>query len=324
MSRHTRFAAVLILAVVFAAAVAAAPKTTVAVKPASEVSGASVTLGDIASIQGADAKQMECLRAIQVCPSPLPGKTRKLTDDQVLTAMRRAGVLAESAGLLCPPEVAVVRTSAIVGGSDLVDAVRKHVLAAPSWPGTVSVESAIPPVDQIVPTGKLGLRVKAGASAVRKGRNTVSVEIVVEDKVYRAVQVSVTVKVIAPVAVALKAIARSELIGGVNVVLQDRDVTMLPDDVLTEMPEGGWTASLAIAEGSILRKSWVAAPSVVRSGDQVLVIVRSGAVRLTDKGVAAQDGGIGDRIKIRLSGESREVYGTVSGPGIVEIVVGRR
>ncbi len=322
VSRHTQVIAVLVLGLAVAASAAA--EVTVAVKPASEVAGASVTLGDIASIQGADVKQTECLRAIPVCSSPLPGKSRKLTDDQIITATKRAGILADSAALLCPPEIVVVRASAVVGGADLVEAVRKHVLAAQTWTGTVSVETALPPADQVVPIGKLDLRIKAGTTAIRKGRNTASVEMVVEDKVYRTIQVSVTVKVVAPVAVALKAIARSEQIGGVNIALQDRDVTMLPDDVLTELPETGWTASLAIAEGSILRKSWVCAPSAVHSGDQVLIIVRSGAVRLTDKGVAAQDGSIGDKIKIRLAGEGREVRGTVSGPGLVEILIGRR
>ena len=314
----------LILVLVLAMAASAAPGVTVVVRPASEVAGEKVTLGDIASIEGADATQAEHLRSIQVCQSPLPGKTRKLTDDQVVTALRRAGILPENTGLLCPPEIAVLRMSAVVGGLDLVEAVRKHVLAANSWTGTVSVEAAIPPADQVVPSGKLDLRIKAGTSAVRKGRNSISVEIVIDDKVYRTVQVSVTVKVVAPVAVALKSVARSEQIGPSNIAIQERDITMLPDDILTTMPEVGWTASLPISEGSILRRSWVSAPPAVRSGDQVLVVVSSGTLRLTDRGVAAQDGCIGDRIKVRLSGEGREVRGTISGPGLVEIFIGRR
>lgn len=314
----------LILILVLATAVSAAPQVTVVVKPTSEVAGEKVTLGDIASIEGADANQAERLRNIQVCQSPLPGKTRKLTDDQVVTAMKRAGILPDATGLLCPPEIAVVRTSAVVGGLDLVEAVRKHVLAANSWTGTVSVEAAVPPADQIVPTGKLDLRIRAGTSAVRKGRNSISLEIVIDDKVYRTVQVSVTVKVIAPVAVAVKSVTRSEPIGPGNIAIQERDITLLPDDILTTMPEVGWTASLPISEGSILRRSWVSAPPAVRSGDQVLVVVSSGTLRLTDRGVAAQDGCIGDRIKVRLSGQGREVRGTISGPGLVEIFIGRR
>ena len=181
----------LILILGLVTAVSAAPEVTVVVKPASEVAGEKVTLGDIASIKEADAEQADRLKSIGVCQSPLPGKSRKLTDDQVVTALRRAGILPESAGLLCPPEIAVVRTSAVVGGLDLIEAVRKHVLAANSWAGTVSVEAAIRPADQVVPTGKLDLRIKAGTSAVRKGRNSISVEIVIDDKVFRTVQVSV-------------------------------------------------------------------------------------------------------------------------------------
>jgi flagella basal body P-ring formation protein FlgA len=314
----------LILVLGLAMATSAAPGVTVVVRPASEVAGEKVTLGDIASIQGADAEQSARLKSILVCPSPLPGKARKLTDDQVITTMRRAGILPENAGLLCPPEIAVVRTSAIVGSADLVEAARKHILAVHSWTGTVSVEAAIPPGDQVVSAGKLDLRIKAGTSAIRKGRNSIPVEIVIDDKVYRTVQVSVTIKVIAPVAVAVKSIARSEQIGTSNIAIEERDVTLLPDDVMISMPEAGWTASLPISEGSILRRSWVSAPPSVRSGDQVLVVVSCGTLRLTERGAAAQDGCIGDRIKVRLSGAGREVRATVSGQGLVEIIIGRR
>jgi len=321
-SRRIQLIAVLIL--VLAAAVTAAPKVTVVVRPASDVAGANVTLGDIASFQGADADQAKRLGVVPVCTSPLPGKARKITDDQVLTAMRRAGIAAETVGLLCPPEFAVVRISATVGSADLVEAVRQYVVDAHSWPGTVSVEAAIPPADQVTPSGKLELRIKAGTTTVRKGRNSIPVEIVIDDKVYRTVQVSVMVKLVASVAVAAKPVARSEEINSANVTMQERDITMLPDDVLTEMPETGWTASMPISEGSILRKSWVSAPPAVRSGDHVLVVVSSGSVKITDKGMAAQDGRVGDKIKVRLSGERREIRGTVSGPGLIEINIGRR
>ena len=91
------------------------------------------------------------------------------------------------------------------------------------------------------------------------------------------------------------------------------------------MPEAGWARKPPNLGGIDPRgRSWVSAPPAVRSGDQVLVVVSSGTVRLTDRGVAAQDGCIGDRIKVRLSGESREVRGTISGPGLVEIFIGRR
>lgn len=306
-----------------AVAVSAAPKVTVVVRPASDVSAESVTLGEIASIDGVDDAQADRLKSVPVCPSPLPGKSRKLTDDQIMTALKRAGLF-ETTGLLCPPEIAVVRTSAVVGSADLLETVREYVLSTNTWSGTVTVEPAIAPADQTVPTGALDLRVKAGRIAVRKGRNSIPVEIVIGDKVYRTVQVSVNVRLIVSVPVASKAIARSEAISSANVIMKERDVTTLPDDILTAMPEADWTASLPISEGSILRKSWVSSPPAVLSGDPVLVVVSSGSVRVAEKGVAAQEGRVGDTIKVRLSGERREIRGTVSGPGLVEISIGRR
>lgn len=315
----------LLLALVLGLAVAAsaAPKATVVVRPASDVSADSVTIGEIATVDGAEEAQADRIKGVSVCQAPLPGRSRKLTDDQIMTALRRAGLF-ETTGLLCPPEIAIVRASAVVGGADLLETVSKHVLSTGTWNGIVSVEPAIAPADQTVPIGKLELRVKAGPSAIRKGRNSIPVEIVVNDKVYRTVQVSVNVRLVASVPVASKAIARGEEVNAGNVAMQERDITTLPDDILTAMPETGWTACLPIAEGSVLRGSWVSAPPAVISGDRVLVVVSSGSVKVTEQGIAAQDGRIGDRIRVRLSGEGREVRGTVSGPGLVEISIGRR
>lgn len=315
----------LILALVLglAAGTSAAPGATVVVRPASDVSADSVTIGQIAVVDGAEGAQADRIKGVCVCQSPLPGKSRKLTDDQIMTALKRAGLF-ETTALLCPPEIAVVRASAVVGGADLLEAAHRHVLSAAAWKGIVSVEPAIAPAEQIVPTGKLDLRVKAGANAVRKGRNSIPVEITVDDRIYRTVQVSVHVRLVAAVPVASRAVARGEEVSAGNIVMQERDVTALPDDTLTAMPEAGWTACLPISEGSVLRGPWVSAPPAVLSGDRVLVVVCSGSVKVAEQGVAAQDGRTGDRIKVRLSGERREVRGIVSGPGLIEISIGRR
>lgn len=302
---------------------ALAAKPTIMVRPDCEISGTTCLLADAATFQNADAATTARLKGVTVCSSPLPGKTRMVTREQIITSLRRAGFADGSVDFLCPAQVSVRRAQSLVTGQQLFDAAKSCAGSTASFPGKVQIEAQRLPLDQSAPSGSTELRVKAAANRLRKGQNSVPVEIVVDGTVYRTVSVSLTVRVIAPVLVATKIISRAEAISGLNTALEEREITMLPDDVLLETP-ADCTASSAISEGAIIRKQWVVAQAAVKSGDSVLVVVESGGVRVTEKGTAVQDGRPGDRIRIRLAGDVREVRGTVDEPGVVKISLGRR
>lgn len=319
--RATLSALMLILAVTSAMA---AQKVTIMARPECAVSAATCTVGDMATVQGADAGTAQKLKALTVCSTPLPGKSRKVQRQQIIIALRRGGLADGTYQLLCPAEVTVTRTHSAVTGRMLFDAAKSFAETTASWPGTVVVEAMRLPMDQQVPAGKLDVRVKAGAKAVRKGQNSIPVEVTVDGRVYQTVQVTVNVKVLAQVLVATQGIARSEAITGTNTALEERDITRLPDDVMFEAPATDSIAYMPIAQGAVIRSGWVSTPPAVKAGDAVMVVVESEGVRVADKGTAAQDGRPGDTIKVRLSGNAREVRGTVAEPGIVKISLGRR
>ena len=313
-----------ILLITAISAAIAATRPTIMVRPDCEISGPTCALGDLAQIECADAKTAERLRGIRVCSSPLPGKTRLIAREQLIIALRKAGFADASVDLLCPTQVALRRTQSMIAGQQLFDAAKSFAESAVSFPGRVQIETRRLPADQMTPSGSLELRVRAGTKSLRKGQNNLPVEIVVAGQVYRTINVSLTIRVIAPVLVATKMISRAEAISQANASLEEREITTLPDDALFEAPSADCTAVAPISEGSIIRKQWVAGPLAVKSGDSVLVVVESGGVRVTEKGTAVQDGRPGDRIKIRLAGDVREIRGTVDEPGVVKISLGRR
>ncbi|MDI6827747.1 MAG: flagellar basal body P-ring formation chaperone FlgA [Armatimonadota bacterium] len=313
----------ILLLMITVRSVISASQLTIQVKPVCEVEGQIVTLSDIATIQGENKQFAENLKKATICSAPLPGKIRELTRAQIITALRRSYVLDDSIVFLCPELISVKRRASIVTGDMLIDTVRKHVSARNDQRGIVSVEVIRTPPEQEVPTGKIELRVKE-LNRQLKGRVNVPVEIVVDDKVYRTVYVSVLIKVIARVPVTTKAIAKDEELGASNISLEERDITNLPSDIIIGELEAGLSARIPIPQGSVLRQGWVSSPPVIKSGDSVIVVVNNGAVTVSDKGIAVQDGHIGERIKVRLFGESREVHGIVSAAGIVEISLDRR
>lgn len=304
--------------------VSAAPKATLTVLPECNVTGAICTIGDVAQVGFGDAGTVQRVKALTVCSSPLPGKSREISRAQVVIAMRRGKISDDAYELRCPTRINLVRTQAMITGQMLFNTAKSFAESAIRWPGTTAVEPGRLPADQSVPVGKLELRVKSDTQNVRKGQNSIPVEIAVDGNVYRMIQVTVMVKVLAPVLVATKAIARSEALSSANTALEMRDITRLPDDICLEAPGSDMTASLPISQGSMIRKQWIVAPPAVKAGDAVIVIVESDGVRVSDKGTAVQDGRPGDQIKVRLGKDAREIRGTIAEPGIVKISIGRR
>lgn len=321
--RFVKFISVFVL-IALPAFATATPQATVMVRPSSEVAAEDVTLQDIATVQAEDEALADKLGATSICRSPLPGKLRRVTREQIIIALRRQGLPHGSVNLLCPPEIGITRSGTVVSGQSLFEAAQQYALEGGFWPGSILVEPARLPSEQTVPSGKLEIRVREGAIKLRKGRNSIPVEVVVEDKVYSTMHVSVLVRVFAPVLVSTGSIERTTEIDNSNSEMQEREITNLPEDLVFELPSTGAIAAVPIAEGSVIRQNWTSEPVAIRSGDTVTVAVVGKTVRITDRGAAVSDGRPGDRIKVRMLGDVREVHGTVVSPGLVEIQISRR
>jgi flagella basal body P-ring formation protein FlgA len=75
-----------------------------------------------------------------------------------------------------------------------------------------------------------------------------------------------------------------------------------------------------VAEGEVLTASVVARPPAVRAGDEIAIVVRSGAIEVRGVARAVSSGGIGDVIRVTTPG-SREIrQARITAPATVEMV----
>lgn len=302
----------------------AAPLADVLAQPAPEIAGAEIKLADLAKVQSNNADFAKKLESVPICPSPLPGKTRAISRDQIIIAMRRQSIADNTVNLVCPAQIIVKRSASLVTGKAIFDAAEEYILKNTPWPGTVTVEPVRLPADISVPVGSIELRARNNFRKPPKGRTSLPVEVLVDGQVYTTVHISVVVRVFARVMVAVKPINRTEIISTDNVAFEDREITNLPEDLMTDLPSTEIMANVPISQGAIVKKGWISEPPAIKSGDSVTVVVSGNTVRVSEKGIAAGDGRKGDRIKVRLLGDIREVRGTVVEPGLVEIPLSRR
>jgi flagellar basal body P-ring formation protein FlgA len=81
----------------------------------------------------------------------------------------------------------------------------------------------------------------------------------------------------------------------------------------------GKAARIALAPGRPLRRADISEPALVRRGAVVRVLCRLGGIAIEGQGAARKDGGLGERVAVRLAGASRDCLGVVTGPGEVRV-----
>jgi flagella basal body P-ring formation protein FlgA len=116
------------------------------------------------------------------------------------------------------------------------------------------------------------------------------------------------------------AIARGKAIDESDVDVVRGDVGRVP---LKPMPTArlaiGARALRPIVAGDRLANAMIAAPALVKSGDEVHTIVRVGALEAHGTAVAAQTGSLGDEIRLVNSASRRSMRGRVIGTREVEV-----
>jgi flagella basal body P-ring formation protein FlgA len=129
------------------------------------------------------------------------------------------------------------------------------------------------------------------------------------------------VRVSAPHVRAAQALDRDERIVAESLAAQEGDVVdvrleRLPglDDLVNNQTRR------AVAPGEVLTTAVVAVPDVVRSGDEVRVVVRMGPVEASGVGRASGSGRVGDVIRVGRSGARTLQRARIVAPGTVEIL----
>lgn len=136
------------------------------------------------------------------------------------------------------------------------------------------------------------------------------------------VYVRVKVSDLRPVLTLARSAQRGEALDEALLVIQERDVASLPFGYFCSPADlAGLQLRRPAAAGSVLTPDLVEAPRLIRRGDLVNLVGRSGAVEVRSQGKALRDGGRGERIPVENSSSRRVVEGRVTAGGEVEIAL---
>lgn len=120
--------------------------------------------------------------------------------------------------------------------------------------------------------------------------------------------------------VATRALPRGSRIDADAVRIEKQAVSSLRDGFYTSIDSVvDLETQRSIRPGTVLTAQHLAAPRLIRRGESVMLVVRSGDFRIQTQGKALDDARRGRSLRVRNSTSGRVVEGRAIAPGVVEV-----
>lgn len=289
--------------------------------------GLQVKLGEVARLSGEpdEAGKVRAAGAVALGQAPRPGQVRVFTRQQIALRLRQAGLAPEAVAFAGSGSVAVRRPGRPVGREEAERLYRDEVARLLGVASERVALSLVNWVEPVVAEGEVSLsvlgEVAQTARAVKTGTLTGPVDLRVngEPEVTLRPRAVVTVRV--PAVVTREGIARGSVVQPGQVEVVECELSRLPEGALREVAQAdGRQAVRALPAGTPLQQSDLMVPVVVHRGDKVTVTLETGALTLTVQGLALEEGGAGEVIKVQSLQSNRPVAGVVQGPGAVLVI----
>ena len=132
--------------------------------------------------------------------------------------------------------------------------------------------------------------------------------------------VPMSVNIYKQVVVASDTLPRGTILNARQLKLAKRNLAKLPQGYYVDPVKlVGMKLKRNITSGFPLTPTMVAAPKLIKRGQQVTLISRTSAIRVVMPGKALENGAIGERIRVKNLSSKRVVEGVVNASGEIEV-----
>ncbi len=163
-----------------------------------------------------------------------------------------------------------------------------------------------------------------GSSDAVMGTVPVKVTLFLNDGGSTACTATARVRIWSQAAVAARRLKRHEVVEENDIRLERREVTRVFDGYFVSADDiVGKRTTRTVSSGALFSSSSVEPVPMVTRGSDVSVMVVIGAVAITTRGKALEDGDLGGRIKVRDCTTGKRLTGEVAGEDLVLLEVSR-
>ena len=285
---------------VAAVPLSAATGISIDLRPAAEVRGADILLGDIAEIACTDPELRDRLDRLVIGKAPLPGQSRHVTADYVRLRLRQFDSQAAPLRLTGADRVQVSQPGVEISEEQIRQIVTDFIKASGIW-GAAEVRVAELNIsgDRTLPAGRATYRVLPPRHMRTLVTVPLSVVFDVEGRFEKTIRATARIEALAPVVVAARPIGRLRPIESDDLRMEKKNLAELPVGVLTDEDEiVGMRARRNIDAGDILRPDLMEMPPLVKRGDMVMIVAETDGIKVTATGEVKSDGLRGERVKV--------------------------
>ncbi|MBU0665466.1 MAG: flagellar basal body P-ring formation chaperone FlgA [Proteobacteria bacterium] len=283
------------------------------------VSGASVTLAEIADIS-THSELAEAMARQTVAASPDAGQEILLDSNSIAQKLTRAVTTPAEINWGGAGTVTVTRQGITITAQSIQKIIEAYLAeqgkVLPNAKYTFTPKD--PPLPFMIPTGDVKWEVIPSNPGII-GSNRFSLIGRLDSQVVKNFSVRGTLEVLAPVAVAVSNLRRGDLVAETQIQMEPRDISTLRAPCLQLQQVIGKTLLQSIKAGSVIDLSSIEFPPVVKKGAFVKILGQNNGLQLTASGIAKTDGKQGQTIKVKNSSSDKVIFCRVTAPGLVEV-----
>lgn len=291
---------------------------TVTLKQDAYVKGKKVLLGEIALIEGPNAKH---LASIEITNSAIPGSSRRIDASFLESRISNAGYLNKDVTLKGTPRVTATTLSLELTGDMLGEELRSHILDNMPWSmEDTEIDIDAPRGKTLISDGDYTINWRVSPSYKYLGSGTFRGEIMIDGEHEKTIYAKANVKAYAEVLVTNSGIARGEHLTAKNVHLEKRELSKIDTGVFFDLDElNGAIAKSSIYEGQVVSARKVMAPKIIKRNQLVTVETRIGALMIRTRAQSLGDASVGEVVACRNIKSKEEFMGIVRKDGVVVI-----
>jgi flagella basal body P-ring formation protein FlgA len=323
MSKKVRLVVVLVLLLMFAPAVSHGGDevVTITLKSSASVSSDEVSLGDIADISGGGDDVNEFLSGITVCPSIAIDTSRTLVPSDIEKQLAWKRVNMRFVRIDGARQVVVSRKSQKVTSEELKDVVLNYVYENMPWEQEeviVSFSRELPDVS--LPDEEATYSVTPLSGSRYIGYNQFALQIHSGGKLEQRFVVGMTIRVFKNVVVSSRQLRRRGIVGAEDVELQRHELKDVNKTAFSSIDDVvGQRLMVSVPANRILYHSFIEEAPLVTKDQYVIIRGKNGAVCVTARGRAIEEGKAGEFIQVKNLASGKVVIAKVTSSEIVDI-----
>ncbi len=263
-----------------------------------------------------EADHLDEILSVIVDESPALGQDRIITGEQVISAIRRAGIDTQSFWYSFPRNLVIHRQ-----GRELSDVEAKAFLEQQRelLKDGAEIKNLFFEGSRFVPSGEISLSLGRFERSV-DGSHSAELVATSQKGSTSTVKVKLYVDSFNEVLIASRAVARGEILREGDFERARLNVRSVPAKAaVNEADILGFEAKRAISAGRIIQSEDLKLPNVIQAGKQVTLKYEKGRLVATVLVIALESGAAGDYIRVRNEDSKKVITAKVVSEGLVEV-----